>query len=52
MGVSPPSSAAGAAMAVSARAPRQGVIPARAKRIEPPLTTTRLHSSETTGSSR
>ena len=39
-------------MAVSTSAPRHGVSPARAKRTVLPVTTTMLHASETTGSSR
>ncbi len=52
IGVSPPSSAAGAASAVSANAPRHGVIRARAKRTLLPATTTMLHDSAISGRTR
>ena len=52
IGVSPPRKAAGAAIAVSSSARPQGVTRARANRTVLPATTTRLHASESNGSTR
>ena len=52
IGVRPPRKLAGAPSATITSAFFHGVSPARAKRIEPPVTTTILQASETSGSRR
>ena len=52
IGTRPPRKLAGAETPTSSSAPRQGVIPARAKRMLPPVTTTMLQARLISGSSR
>ncbi|KEO91225.1 hypothetical protein EH31_00750 [Erythrobacter longus] len=52
IGTSPPTKAAGAAKAVSNNAGFHGVIPALAKRMVAPATTTMLHANAISGSTR